>query len=151
MSPELTKVVQLEQRGVGARAESLGEGARGEEDGLLDEGKQPLIAAEDAGHGRQCQRHAAQYYAVLQRSAERKRFECANEYGPLRGGGPEMLEHSDCHAPERTGKTASRETEQNVNAAVLWTPYQRGLPEQVCLGGRQVTRKSSSARYGYQR
>ena len=95
MSPELTKVVQLEQRGVGARAESLGEGARGEEDGLLDEGKQPLIAAEDAGHGRQCQRHAAQYYAVLQRSAERKRFECANEYGPLRGGGPEMLEHSE--------------------------------------------------------
>ena len=89
-----------------------------------------------------------QYCSVAR---NRTRFECANEYGPLRGGGPEMLEHSDCHAPERTGKTASRETEQNVNAAVLWSSYQRGLPEQGGLGGRQVTRKSSSARYGYQR
>ena len=51
-----------------------------------------------------------------------------------------MLEHSDCLAPGRTGKTASRETEQNVNAAVLWSSYQRGLPEQGGLGGRQVTR-----------
>ena len=62
-----------------------------------------------------------------------------------------MLEHSDCPAPGRTGKTASRETEQNVNAAVLWTPYPRGLPEQGGLGGRQVTGKSSCARNGYQR
>ena len=90
-----------------------------------------------------------QYCSVARK---RTRFECANEYyGPLRGGGPEMLEHSDCHAPGRTGKTASRGTEQNVNAAVLWSSYQRGLPEQVCLRERQVTRKSSSARYGYQR
>ena len=57
----------------------------------------------------------------------------------------------NCLAPGRTGKTVSRETEQNVNAAVLWTPYQRGLPEQGGLGGRQVTGKSSSARNGYQR
>ena len=78
-----------------------------------------------------------QYCSVAR---NRTRFECANEYGPLRGGGPEMLEHSDCHAPGRTGKTASRETEQNVNAAVLWTPYQRGLPEQVCLRERPVTK-----------
>ena len=49
-----------------------------------------------------------QYCSVARK---RKRFECANEYGPLRGGGPEMLEHSDCHAPGRTGQTASREME----------------------------------------
>ena len=49
-----------------------------------------------------------QYCSVARK---RTRFGCANEYGPLRGGGPEMLEHSDCHAPERTGQTASRETE----------------------------------------
>ena len=71
MSPELTKVVQMVQRGAGARAASSGEGAKGEEEGLLDEGQQPLVAAEDAGHGRQDRRHAAQYHVVLQRSAEK--------------------------------------------------------------------------------
>ena len=59
MSTELTKVVQMVQRGAGARAASSGEGAKGEEEGLLDEGQQPLVAAEDAGHGRQDRRHAA--------------------------------------------------------------------------------------------
>ena len=49
-----------------------------------------------------------QYCSVARK---RTRFECANEYGPFRGGGPEVLEHSDCHAPGRTGQTASRETE----------------------------------------
>ena len=33
-----------------------------------------------------------QYCSVAR---NRTRFECANEYGPLRGGGPEMLEHSE--------------------------------------------------------
>ena len=111
----------------------------------------PLSLVEVDGHGRQCRCHTVQYQRYCSIARKRTRFECANEYGPLRGGGPEMLEHSDCHAPGRTGKTASRETEQNVNAAVLWSSYQRGLPEQGGLGGRQVTRKSSSARYGYQR
>ena len=37
-----------------------------------------------------------QYCSVAR---NRTRFECANEYGPLRGGGPEMLEHSELSRP----------------------------------------------------
>ena len=110
---------------------------------LIQEGKQSLALLEDegAGHGRQCRRHAAQYHVVLQRSAEQNALRvCQRIRTPSVGEGLRCLNTLNCLAPERTGKTASRETEQNVHAAVLWSSCQRGLPEQVCLEERQVTR-----------
>ena len=71
---------------------------------------------------------------------------CPNPCLPSVEAGLECLDTLTVSPPWRTGKTASRETEQNANAAVLWSSHQRGLPEQGCLGECQAAGKSPSLR-----
>ena len=89
-----------------------------------------LLVDEGAGRGRQCRRHAAQYHVVLQRSAERTRFECVNEYGPLRGGGPGMkcLNTLTVTPPGGHGR---RQAEGRNETPAL--PYSGHCTSEVCL------------------
>ena len=89
-----------------------------------------LLEDEGAGHGRQCQRHAAQYHAVLQRSAERARFECANEYGPLRGEGPGMKCWDTLTVTPPGGHGRRRAVGRNETPAL---PYSGHCTSEVCL------------------
>ena len=107
----------------------------------------PLSLVEVDGHEKRAGvTLLSRYQRYCSVARKRTRFEWANEYGFFRVGGLKCLDTLTVSHQGGQGKTACRETEQNANAAVLWSSYQRGLPEQVCLGGRQVRLESRRVR-----